>query len=169
MCKCRERAGKQQNAASRATSFNAFTSSEDSSMNEPVSLNLKSSVVLPQTVVLPLRLHRHTGVNRRLTITRRDQEVPKGVREWMQRDPRYADWFEEVGVGQHEQVIVSDAAAAPADANERWSAEMRVDQLRAYAKRHNVAIESTDTKGPIIEKLRAARGTFEDGPKPAES
>lgn len=145
-------------------------------MNEPVSLNLKSSVVLPQTVVLPLRLHRHTGVNRRLTITRRDQEVPKGVREWMQRDPRYTDWFEEAGVGQHEQVIVSDAAAAPAEVDddakpdtppavspegETWSSQAVVPVLRDYAKRHGVLLTAEDKKSDIIAKLRAARGDFE--------
>ena len=145
-------------------------------MNELVSLNLKNSVALPQTVVLPLRLHRHTGVNRRLTITRRDQEVPKGVREWMQRDPRYTDWFEEAGVGQHEPVIVPDAAAAPAEADddakpdtphavspegETWSSQAVVPVLRDYAKRHGVLLTAEDKKSDIIAKLRAARGDFE--------
>lgn len=69
----------------------------------PVSLGLRTAVALPQTVILPLALANATGVDRRLTIQKRDQTVPAAVRRWLKLDRRYAGWFDDAAEPEEAQ------------------------------------------------------------------
>lgn len=77
---------------------------------ESVSLNLKQSVVLPQTVPLTKAVYRLLKTNTRtLQITKHDQQVPRALKDWMQSDYRYREWFDVEPEASVDAQIVEDS------------------------------------------------------------
>ena len=54
------------------------------------------AVAFPLRVKIPAALARDNGVARRYIIQNADKPIPEDVLNWLKKDARYKDWFEDV-------------------------------------------------------------------------
>ncbi|GEM_PF-5248199 len=156
---------------------------KDNTKFDPVALNLKTEVGLPKQVILPMVVYRGIRANSRtLSITDRQQDVPRALKDWMRADSRYRDWFaddepEVEPVDETETSPTLDAQLhVPTDqvhtelevpADEAVNADhpfdfdvdnATVDELRDYATQWNINLKGASLKADIQDRIREVIG-----------
>lgn len=150
----------------------------------------------PLTLILPMALAKQLKIDRRLVITKRDQQVPGAVIDWMRGDPRYVTMFPELVVAPSEDSVVmaldggiaaqtdnetppnddGGAETPPSDTDkgngepipegDKWRADWTAPKLHEYAEQFKVELPAKAKKEDVITALRDRRGEFEDTSEP---